>query len=973
MVVPVVLHQAVTLNIDHAQRAISGWTRLRCSVPAGATSLGLHSRGLVITSVEVDDCAAEFLLDTPALPHLDSGAKSVADAADKAYWSYITTVARERDPELTVLLPGGAHGGTAHAPSMQATTPTLTLPAGDAPPSPPPPAAPPLPGGAVPGTPPPRAMPRDEDVEMGYAGAAVLPLPPPLRCSDAVTPPAACHTATPGSVAGATGLADSRRVLTLLVAFCSEPSQPSTPDAASTPSTPSTPYASPVTPAVTMFSSGFTVAETSLRRARAVFPCVDAPGSHHPLDMHVLVALGHRAVCAGSLVRHSVVLSPGTSAPLCSHFHFSVPFMATPGSCLIASGPLTPLPQHTHARTSSTQQRILSDLLGKEGAEKQAPTITHLCVPGRESATSHTTAPLYLPFEEFQRYLGCAFPMRQLHFAFLPADCLSVPVQIGAGVVLMSEDLLAEEGEVEGSMEARVALASALARQWFGVLLVPRAPHDEWVAEGLAAHLEDLFVRQLLGANETMYRRHKEREAVILADNGLVPPLCPRQYGAHGAAGAEYGATYGTECLEPGSIRRWKAAAVMRMLERKAGEDQFQRLLRSIVAKAAAAMAQQAAGHHARPGAAAPGAATPMPNADTSAGVGAIACGGGTPSVAGGGGAAAAAAAAGVSSGMDPRLLSTSHFLELVGKLGGFKKGIQAFAERWIYGCGCPHLTLERHYIRSRNVLELRVTQAGSAACRAGALRAAKKQGADDSTMTIKVVVHETDGLSESIVKLGPYDSVVEQEVLLVSRPTGAGAGAGGGRGGGRWGGAGGGRGRGRGRGRGGGRSGDDAALAMDTQPPPAVDATDPAGAGAAGAAAPGAVVLAKEPVLYMRVDPDAQWLCGVTVVQDAEMWATQLERSRDVVAQARAVAGIAQFCKSFCRVRAEAALMLGAGSSDLDSFEGLRHLCDYWSLHARDPVTKQLRPNCFADLAEHLVAQQVPMAAAQSGFTCAP
>jgi hypothetical protein len=39
----------------------------------------------------------------------------------------------------------------------------------------------------------------------------------------------------------------------------------------------------------------------------------------------------------------------------------------------------------------------------------------------------------------------------------------------------MSEDLLAEQGEVERSMEARVALASALARQWFGVLLV-RAP-----------------------------------------------------------------------------------------------------------------------------------------------------------------------------------------------------------------------------------------------------------------------------------------------------------------------------------------------------------------------------------------------------------------------------------------------------------------------------------------------------------------
>ena len=35
---------------------------------------------------------------------------------------------------------------------------------------------------------------------------------------------------------------------------------------------------------------------------------------------------------------------------------------------------------------------------------------------------------------------------------------------------------MCEEGEVEAAMEARIALASALARQWFGVLLVPKAP-----------------------------------------------------------------------------------------------------------------------------------------------------------------------------------------------------------------------------------------------------------------------------------------------------------------------------------------------------------------------------------------------------------------------------------------------------------------------------------------------------------------
>ena len=34
---------------------------------------------------------------------------------------------------------------------------------------------------------------------------------------------------------------------------------------------------------------------------------------------------------------------------------------------------------------------------------------------------------------------------------------------------------------------------------------------------------------------------------------------------------------------------------------------------------------------------------------------------------------------------------------------------------------------------------------------------------------------------------------------------------------------------------------------------------------------------------------------------------------------------------------------------------------------HARDQTTMQLRPNLFTDLAEHLVAQSVPLAAAQA------
>jgi hypothetical protein len=56
------------------------------------------------------------------------------------------------------------------------------------------------------------------------------------------------------------------------------------------------------------------------------------------------------------------------------------------------------------------------------------------------------------------------------------------------------------------AMESRLVLARALAKMWFGVFLRMRVPTDAWLLEGLAAHLEGVFVRTFLGRNELLYR-----------------------------------------------------------------------------------------------------------------------------------------------------------------------------------------------------------------------------------------------------------------------------------------------------------------------------------------------------------------------------------------------------------------------------------------------------------------------------------
>lgn len=75
-------------------------------------------------------------------------------------------------------------------------------------------------------------------------------------------------------------------------------------------------------------------------------------------------------------------------------------------------------------------------------------------------------------------------------------------------------------------------------------------------------------------------RRMKEREAVALTDDGQAAPLYPKGL-AYGG-----GVLHGTDALDPSPLRRWKAAAVISMLDKKCGEDTFKKLLERLVMNA---------------------------------------------------------------------------------------------------------------------------------------------------------------------------------------------------------------------------------------------------------------------------------------------------------------------------------------------------------------------------------------------------
>jgi transcription initiation factor TFIID subunit 2 len=128
------------------------------------------------------------------------------------------------------------------------------------------------------------------------------------------------------------------------------------------------------------------------------------------------------------------------------------------------------------------------------------------------------------------------------------------------------------------TIDTRIKLASALAKQWFGVYITPESPNDDWLLDGLAGFLTDMFIKQFLGNNEARYRRYKANCAVCKADDSGAmclssSPSCRDLFGTHSIG-------------MHGKIRSWKSGAVLQMLEKQMGSDSFRKILQKIISRA---------------------------------------------------------------------------------------------------------------------------------------------------------------------------------------------------------------------------------------------------------------------------------------------------------------------------------------------------------------------------------------------------
>ncbi|XP_057777972.1 transcription initiation factor TFIID subunit 2-like [Salvia miltiorrhiza] len=591
--------------------------------------------------------------------------------------------------------------------------------------------------------------------------------------------------------------------------------------------------------------------DNQLRRARCWFPCLDDSVQCCCYDLEFTVASDLVAVSSGTLLHQ--VLTKDDPPQKTYVYKLDVPVAAQWISLAVAPFEILP--------------------------DRHRGLLSYFCLPSNLSKLRNTVVFFYNAFSHYEDYLSASFPFGSYTQVFIAPEMTVSSWSSGASTSIFSSHLLFDEKLIDQTIETRIKLAYALARQWFGVYITPEAPNDEWLVEGLAGFLTDSFIKRFLGNNEARYRRYKANCAVCQADDSGATTL------SSSAASKDL---YGTQCIGfYGKIRSWKSVAVLQMLEKQMGPESFRKILQNIVLRA-------------RDG------------------------------------------------NRSLRTLSTKEFRHFANKIGNLERPfLKEFFPRWVGSCGCPVLKMGFSYNKRKNMIELAVLRGCTS-------RPDSWVGIDninpDSENRDGVVgwpgmmsirVHELDGMYDhpflpmagepwQLLEIQCHSKLASKRFQKTKKGTKAD----------------------------GSDDNGDAVPTTDVRPN------------------------SESPLLWLRADPEMEYLAEVHFNQPVQMWINQLERDKDVVAQAQAIEVLEALpqlsfsvvnalnnflidSKAFWRVRIQAAYALAATTSEDTDWAGLLHLINFYKSRRFDPKINLPRPNDFHDFQEYFVLEAIPHAIA--------
>ena len=317
----------------------------------------------------------------------------------------------------------------------------------------------------------------------------------------------------------------------------------------------------------------------------------------------------------------------------------------------------------------------------------------------------------------FEEYLGHPYPVSCLNIVFLPDSYVTSRDEQGCCINLLSTKWLVDKSFNSGLLDARLRIASAIASQWFGGIVVPADTTDCWVVEGLAKYLTGAYVQALTGLNELSFRRMRDmRTAALLDDGTTLPPLASRA--ARIWRGGQYAgpdiAAGGSPHALPSNVEhglQCKASTVIYMLEKRLGPDVMQKVLKYF---AGLHVRRNKKDQSSRAG----------PSAEVLA--------------------------------SNARWIHTLQMFDHCRATVNLGKGeVNSFLERWVYGAGTPKLAVGYVVKRRKNVMEFAVKLEGSNAA-AAADRAALAVARNHRTsVTVRMREEGRIDANDHVVSLG--------------------------------------------------------------------------------------------------------------------------------------------------------------------------------------------------------------------------
>ncbi|KAF9245714.1 hypothetical protein BU15DRAFT_85416 [Melanogaster broomeanus] len=214
-------------------------------------------------------------------------------------------------------------------------------------------------------------------------------------------------------------------------------------------------------------------------------------------------------ICSGDLVEQ--VAHPNNSNK--TIFLFSQTVLTSVQHVSFAAGPF-----HVYPIAADSTE---------EASGATQPPMHAFCLPGHEAMLHTSTSFLRSAMNFYSTDFG-SYPFGS--YKVVTVDEMPAQRFDSASLSLITADLLHGDDAIEQVIETRQALSHALACQWMGINILPKAWSDTWLVNGLALYITGLFIRKLLGNNEYRYRLKRDMQRVVEWDNGSMPPICQPQH-----------------------------------------------------------------------------------------------------------------------------------------------------------------------------------------------------------------------------------------------------------------------------------------------------------------------------------------------------------------------------------------------------------------------------------------------------------